>query len=171
MPMAREVNLPRDQKPVWPDRCLYCRAESPGHKTKFWTFAIGWWTVVLLSFGSIFVARVPACRSCARQMQLRRTVRWVVTTLIAAAAAIGAIWVLKSYTGPARIYLGVGIACIGILPFYFIEVLFPPVFDMTCFAKTVDYGFKDGMYALEFEMLNMQADEDELDLNEEDSLA
>lgn len=166
MPTSTDINLPKDQVPVWPDRCVCCRAESPGHRTKFWTFAIGWWTIVFLSYGGIFVARVPACKSCARKLQWGRAVRWILWAIIAGAAAIGAVWILRHYNGPMRIYLGVGIACLATLPLFFLEAMFPPAFDMTSYAKTVDYEFRDDMYAAEFEMLNMQTDKVDV-LNED----
>ena len=152
--MSVDVNLPRDYKPNWPDRCVVCRAEGPGHRTKIWTFAIGWWTIVLLTFGAIFVARVPACPACAKKLHTQRLIRLVVCIFFCVAGVAFAIWLLGNYTGPFRHYLAVGIALVGISPFILYEIVVPLAFDMTCFRKTVDYEFKDEMYALEFEMLN-----------------
>ena len=161
MPTSTDINLPRDQDPLWPDRCVCCRAAEPNHKTKVWTLAIGWWTILLLSFGSIFLTRVPACPGCARKMQFQRALRWIVCIAICCVGVAITIWLLRNYTGPARVYLATGIASISIIPFVIWESIFPPAFDMTCYKKSVDYEFKDPMYAMEFEMLNIQIDEDD----------
>lgn len=156
MPMSTDIKLDRKCRPLWPARCVCCGADHPNHTTRLWTFAIGWWTIVLLTWGVIHVVRVPACKSCARRMHRTRALQLLLTTAIAAAGVALAIWILGSYAGPFRKWLAVGIVIVFMSPYILWGVFFPPAFDMTCFAKTVDYEFEDEAYAYEFAELNAE---------------
>jgi len=65
-----------------------------------------------------------------------------------------AFWVLGAYGGPFRRWLALGIALVAMLPYFFLEAIFPHAFDLTCYAKTVDYQFRDRAYARAFARLN-----------------
>ena len=154
MPLSTDVNLPRDVKPRWPDRCVCCGRAGPGGTVRVWTASIGWWTVVLWQFRALYSVRVPACPPCGRRLRAARLARFVVTWALAIAGVAVAMWVLGSYQGAFRKPLGILIALVCLSPFLFWEVVFPPAFDVTCFRKTVDFEFRDPAYAAEFESMN-----------------
>lgn len=58
-------------------------------------------------------------------------------------------------------WLMMGTALVCLLPWYLWEIFFPPPFDMTAYADSVDYEFRDAEYAEEFALLNKAAGEAE----------
>jgi hypothetical protein len=158
MPHSFDVTLPKDQAPVFPDRCVVCGRPRPDRTIKLFTHSIGWWTVVFFSFGSIFSVRVPACRPCGWRLRTWRCggtltfialiafSMWLLTPVVSA-------WV----SGPLRKLVMMALLLVCGLPYFLWQFLFLPPFDVTAFAKTVDYEFRDREYAREFVILNKGA--------------
>jgi hypothetical protein len=157
MPMATEVNLPKDHDPIFPDRCVACGAEHPTATLRISTHSIGWWTVLLGHFGMPFTTEVPACPPCRRRIRLQRWLRFAITIAFVFAGASIALAILKNYRGLFRKWLAMAIAIVCLLPFILWETFFPPPIDLTAYSETVDYEFRDPEYAAEFAELNQGA--------------
>jgi 6-phosphofructokinase len=104
--------------------------------------------------GRPFSVVVPACRSCAWKLRLRRWLGLLMTLGAAAAAVAFAIWLLGPMRGLLGKWAAMGIALAVLAPYFVISTFFPPAFDLTCYAKRVDYEFADESYAIEFANLN-----------------
>lgn len=160
MTVSTDVNLPKGQPPVFPDRCVACGADHPGGAYRASTNAIGWWTLAFWTFGRRFTVEVPACEPCRDRM---RRQRWVQIVVDATAIVIGvsvAISLLHSYHGAFKKWLVLVITLVCLLPVVLWETVFPRAFDMTAFTDTVDYEFRDAAYAEEFALLNQPTVED-----------
>jgi hypothetical protein len=168
MPLSTDIRLPKSQTPVFPDACVVCSAEHPNHTVKIGTDAIGWWTIATLWFGPRFSVRVPACKSCAVRLQLRRWSAFLLTGVLA--------YLVLVHLGPLitphvpaglRKWALVAAVIICLLPLLLWEALFPPSMELTAYTDEVDYEFRDAGYALQFMMLNnndwYQANADQLD--------
>jgi len=154
MPLATTINLPREMEAAFPDRCIRCGAAGPERRIRIWTSTVSVWSVLSLLFSRPFSVRVPVCRACAPRLRIARLVRLILTLGIAAAGVAVALWVLESYDGPGRRYLGIGIAVVCMLPFFAWEAFFPPPIEITAYSRSVDYEFADDAYATEFAHLN-----------------
>jgi len=154
MPLSTDVKLPRDVEPVWPDACVRCGGPNHGHTTKLCTRTIGWWTYLLWIFGRMHSVRVPACERCAWRIQFGRVVAFLIIVAISVAGVALAMWLLSDDGGPAKRWLAMGVALLGIAPFVLWQVFFPPAIDITCYSETIEYEFRDGMYAMAFALLN-----------------
>jgi hypothetical protein len=161
MPLATDVNLPRDVEPIFPDRCIRCGAAGPERRIRIWTSTVSVWSILSLLFSRPFSVRVPLCRACAPRMRMARFARLILTLGLAAAGVAVAVWVLGSYEGPGRRYMAIGIAIVCMLPFFAWETVFPPPIDLTAYSATVDYEFADPAYAREFAQLNGAAVKEE----------
>ena len=42
MPLSTDVNLPKSQMPIFPDRCVACGQPQPGENIQVCTHALGW---------------------------------------------------------------------------------------------------------------------------------
>lgn len=153
MTFAHEVNLPRDQKPIWPNHCVCCFAEDPAHKTLSWTFSIGWHAILFWTPGTIHSTRVPICHQCRGKFHAKRAGKVVLSMLLCVIAVYFAFEVLGSYGGMFRKPLAMLISIGGMLPWFFWETFFPPAFDMFCYRKSVDYVFRDPRFAAAFRQL------------------
>ena len=157
MPLSTDVKLRRDYVPKFPDRCIACSQDAPGHLLRVSTHTIGLMTLVTLHWGSRFSAKVPVCRSCARAWRLQAWLRRVVTWTFAIVGVAVAFRVLSSYRGVFRRWIATGIAVACCLPLILWQTFFSPLVDLTAFAETVDYEFRDRDYADEFAALNEEA--------------
>lgn len=72
MPYSTDVNLPRNHKARFPDKCVVCGRSSPESTVRLITGSIGWWTWLLWHFGGVFTVTAPACSSCGRRLHLKR---------------------------------------------------------------------------------------------------
>lgn len=78
-------------------------------------------------------------------------------------------WLLGGYTGVWRTYFAIAIAISALAPFWAVRYFFPPIFDMSCFPKTVDYKFKNEPYANVFNEMNHYRIRNEVSADELDS--
>src|SRR5439155_11209867 len=154
MALSTDVNLPKTQQPVFPDRCVACGQEQPGNTMRVCTNAIGWWTITLWWFGPRFCVDVPACDGCRHTMRQQRWIRHVITWGLGIIGVVVAVSLLQWYRGPFKRWLALGVALTCMSPWFLWETVFPPVVDLTAYADTVDYEFQNADYAREFAALN-----------------
>ncbi|MGL4464114.1 MAG: hypothetical protein ACRC1K_18345 [Planctomycetia bacterium] len=157
MPMSTDVNLPKPHRAVFPDRCVACGVDSPGATFRAGTHAIGWWNFAFWTIGRRFTVDVPACESCAARMRRQRRLHFAVDVVAIAVGVVVAGSLLQWYQGPFKRWLMFGVVVVCLLPVIWWETLFPRPFGLTAFAETVDYEFRDPVYAAEFTALNADA--------------
>jgi hypothetical protein len=159
MPLSTDVNLPKSHKARFPNKCVVCGRPSPESTVRLITGTIGWWTWLLWHFGESFTVRAPACASCGWRLHLQRLAGLLVTIGLVV-VALWLVWPLVSEQVPraARKWIALGLALICISPQIIWRTLFPYPFDITCFADSVDYEFRDEDIAQEFAELNQDAE-------------
>ena len=155
MALSTDVRLHRDRGPVFPDRCVACGRGQPDASFRIRRRPTRWLSVLTaLPGGRRTEVHAPACAPCVARMTSRRVVSLVVTILLVTLGVFLALGALGSYDGPFKKPLGIGGALLALVPWILVEVLWPPVFDITVFRDTVDYEFADADYADEFEAMN-----------------
>jgi hypothetical protein len=155
MALSIDVTLPRSQTPVFPDRCVACGFPFPEGFIRVGTNSIGWWTILLWTHGTRFSVEVPACETCRRKMIRQRWGRLTVGGIFVAVGVGVAVYVLgSSLRKPFRRWVGLGVALLCMLPWFVWELVFPRPIDLTAFAHSVNYEFRDEDYAEEFAELN-----------------
>jgi hypothetical protein len=159
MPVSTDVNLPKCHKPVFPDRCVACGAPGPDATYRAGTNAIGWWTLAFWVPGRRFSVDVPACTPCRRRMRRQWWVQLAVNAAVILAGCGVALFLLDGFQGALKRWLGLGVVLACLTPVVLWETYFPRPIDLTAYAKTVDYEFRDPEYAAEFSALNRPAEE------------
>jgi len=154
MALSTDVSLPKKQEPRFPDSCVSCGRGEPEDSYRVRTNAIGWWTFTSFSFGRKFVAEAPACIPCADAMGRRRWRSRAISLVFMVLGVALALTLFGDMEGPARRYVAMGVVLLVLAPHMIVEVIWPPVFDVTAFKKTVDYEFASFDYAFEFAELN-----------------
>ena len=61
---------------------------------------------------------------------------------------------LRNYRGPLKKWLAMGLALACLAPVFLWEALRPAAIDLTAYADSVDYEFRDADYAHEFAALD-----------------
>ncbi len=154
MPLSTDINLPKGHRPVFPNRCIACGSPDPGSVYRVSTHAIGWWTVVFMSWGKRFAVDAPACEACRRRLRRQWWMRLAVNVAFIAAGILAAFYVLHGVQGGWKRPVMVGIVIVSLLPLCLWELLTPRPIDLTAYSETVDYEFRDPAYAAEFAALN-----------------
>jgi hypothetical protein len=152
--MSYDIKLPLGMVPTFPDSCINCGCEAPGAFLEYDTNAIGWWTIVFISFGKKHRILVPACSSCKRQLRRNRLLRLSLALVLLGIGSLLAIHLLHNYHGPFKTHIAILIALPFLAPYIAWELKYPPPFDLTAYSETIDYEFRDAGYASEFAMLN-----------------
>jgi hypothetical protein len=159
MPLATDVNLPKNHAARFPSRCVVCGAPSPESTVRLMTGSIGWWTWLLWHFGNPFTVRAPACKHCSWRLHLTRVSSSLITIAgIAAACWLFWPWVSAKVPRPARKWALMGLALACLLPQFLYEMVFPHPFSITAYSDSVDYEFRDRQMAIEFALLNLDAE-------------
>jgi hypothetical protein len=159
MALSTDVNLPKSHKARFPDKCAICGRPSPESTVRLITGSIGWWTWLLWHFGKPFTVRAPACTFCGWRLQLQRLADLLVTIGL----LFVALWVVLPLVSQhlprrARKWIAMGLAMVCILPQIIWRTLSPHPIDITCFADSVNYEFRDEHIAQEFAELNQDAE-------------
>ncbi len=163
MALSTDFELPIEQEPQFPDRCIVCGKESPDQNFRITSHRIGWWTVLLFAFGSPHTVRVPACTSCGWRMRLARWTNWLLSGVLFLVAGFILIPIIGPLVPPAiRKYAIVAGVIVCLTPLFLWELFFPPVFDITVTSKNVTYEFRDPAWALMFAVENDLADPGEV---------
>jgi hypothetical protein len=85
----------------------------------------------------------------------QRWVKLVVEAILVAHGVCFAAYLLGgSLRGPFKRWLALGIALLCMLPWFVWETVFPRPIDLTAYAQSVNYEFRDEDYAEEFAELN-----------------
>ena len=158
MPLSTDVNLPKQHKARFPDKCVVCGYTSPPSTVRLITGTIGWWSWLLWVFGKPFTVKAPACTVCGWRLHLQRLVSLFITIGLIV-VAFWFLWPLVSDQLPrtARKWIMMGLALLCLAPQIFYEVYFPQPFDITAYSDSVDYEFRDEDMAYEFADLNEDA--------------
>lgn len=159
MAESTDINLPRTYSPRFPDRCVVCGCQSPNSHVRLITGSIGWWTWLFWWWGKPFIAKAPSCAGCAWKLHGLRFISLAVTIVI----TVAAFWLIWPHFKEAvprgiRKWAMMGLALVCLLPQIIFEVLFAKPFDITAYAESVDYEFTSKDYAVDFAMLNANAE-------------
>ncbi len=156
MSLSTDITLPKDTKPVFPDKCIVCHAKPDStlriaHNSQ--NPIVAFFVPLLTLFGWSRV-EVPICRSCKLRFRFQRWGREIVCwTLI-----IVLIWWLmphfKDWSGLTRNLVVGALALAALAAFVLAETIWPRIFDTTAHGQSVDYEFASAEYAAEFEALN-----------------
>ena len=160
MPASTDVNLPKSHFPLFPNRCVACGADHPAVTYRAGTNAIGWWMLAFWSFGRRFTVEIPSCEPCRDRMRRQRWLQFAVNGVVIAASVVVAGSLFQWYQGPFKRWLMLGTVLVFLIPVMLWETFFPRAFDMTAYASTVDYEFRDPDYAAEFARLNRRSEND-----------
>jgi hypothetical protein len=151
---SHDVKLPRTAKLRWPDRCVVCDRESPGHRFGFASHRITWFSSVTMTFGERERSYVPACKACSTRLRVEVVVRAVLTLIVALAIVY---LLLRVFGRPSGIWgqlTLVGYAALGVVPRVVASVFFPLPFDVTPYTENIVYEFRSQRLAEEFAALN-----------------
>ncbi len=155
MALSTDITLPRTQTPVFPDRCVACGVPCPETFIRVGTHSIGWWTILFWTHGARFSVNVPTCEPCRGKMIRQRWVRLAVEAIFVAVGVSVAVYVLGgSLRGPLKRWLALLIVLLCMLPWFVWELVFPRPIDLTAYAHSVNFEFRDEDYAEEFAELN-----------------
>lgn len=160
MTISSEVSLPRSHKPRFPGRCVVCGCNAPGSSTRIRAGKIGGWVTWLFWWlQRPFIVAAPACNWCGWKLHGRRLLSSLLTISIAA-VALCFVWPSISQHVPRglRPFVGTALVAVCLLPLWMIEALFASPFNATVHPDSVDYEFTANDYALEFVMLNSDAE-------------
>ena len=155
-PLVRRLS--RWLTPKFPDRCVLCGADSPGHAARF--FADGQYGPLFfhlfLSFddGKKSIT-APACPGCALASRIGGLWRFAVAATFGTLAA----WLLFWVVPPARAFDELKILSVvlaAIMPILAWNRLFPPKFILAADNDAGDFHFHfcDASYAAAFDALN-----------------
>jgi len=148
MPRSTNIQLAKTYDPKFPDTCIGCGGMAPGASIELRRKDLE---------GGHVIVQIPACPVCATRLRRKHRVETALTWIIAGIGIVVAQWLLRSYEGPFKKWLAVGIAVIGFVPMVIWRLLFPLEFNMTVLGNTVTYAFRDPAYAQEFVMRNFAA--------------
>jgi hypothetical protein len=160
MPLSTDIKLPKTVTPIFPDRCVACGVPDPGSHLRVGTNAIGWSTLAFWTFGARFSVNVPACEECHQRMIRQRWLRRFVCGIFMVVGFGVAVSALGSFRGPVKRWLAMGIVLACMIPWFVWETFSPRPIDLTAYADSVQYEFRDEDYADEFLELNQDALDD-----------
>ncbi len=159
MPMSTEVNLPRKHKARFPDSCVVCGAASPSSETTLSTSSLSWMMALFWWWGKRVKITAPACELCGYKLRYYRSASTLVTALVTL-FVLTTIWPALEANVPAglRKWAILGIVLVFCIPFFLVETFWPVAFDITAYDKSIDYEFRNSDDAIEFAMLNSDAE-------------
>jgi len=171
MVMSFDVKLPRDVQPVFPQHCCRCMAPSPDARMRFSASRFSWWQVLFVWLWWLRKPvrhEVPVCSDCRPRMR-RRKVLEVLAIIAIAVVAILLVMPRMKDAGVGRQWQKLGaIAAFFVigLPFFVMQAVWPPAFDMTVGEDEVEYEFGNHDFAAAFLVENAE----HLDLVDEQDL-
>lgn len=154
--MSFDVRLLKNHNALFPNRCIGCGFDAELTK-RFSVRTMGWLTPLAGPIGSPFRVDVPICDSCRWQVNSQRIFRWATVIVIVAMVVWIAMPLLANVDRQLRYLLILGIGFVCLTPLMLWESLFPPIFDLMPYKKTVTYQFRNRQYAHEFSQLNQDA--------------
>lgn len=149
--------LPRNVPPRFPDRCIRCFEPRPDRHVTLWVTSspmLAWVVPIALLFSKVTRVRMPACRRCAWKMRFRR-MGSVAAMLALVTLAFGLVHALGKDWHRLLRRLGSAVAAIAFLiPFWLLEMRFPPPLILTIEEERLKYEFDLFEFAYEFRELN-----------------
>src|SRR5688572_17329319 len=127
MAFSTDLQLPRDQAPVFPARCIRCD-EAPTTTYGVTTHSIGWWSALLVA-GRKHRVEVPACAACVGGLRRQRRVRFVIMMGFLIAGVLLAMRLLHVGAGIAGRWIVGVIAIAACMPWFAWELFCPPAVD------------------------------------------
>ena len=172
---THDIKLPGNKRPQWPDRCVCCETEHPGHKAKIAVTGsrstLGWTMEAAdLAIGDTGIQgtnvrvkiEVPCCAKCAVALERRhlwKTVALYASGILGAAACFGIIVWGNAHGLSSRLttFLGVvALLALVVAPVVY-ELRNPPAFTITPLEGRVTYEFASALCAEEFARANEDA--------------
>jgi hypothetical protein len=136
------VTIPRHIQPKFPDNCIICGAEHPISYTrliardglKWHRLWAGWFTMW-----------IPCCRICGLRLQLWRILDLIQTLIIGGASFAFCFFYMlpRGYAGWVCGLTTLGLCIIGFIALFLWNRIFPPAFNISPHAHTVEYEFLD----------------------------
>jgi hypothetical protein len=155
MPLSIDIRLPKNVKPVFPNRCVYSGEVNPdsevflivNSQNPFLSFL----APILLLFGWRRV-RAPIHRRHKLKFYLQNYGRDIVMFVLVCVL----MWkIMPSFSkGSFRKFKVAGMVLAALSPWIFFEVFFPRRFNVTAGATWIEYEFASHEYAAEFHELN-----------------
>ena len=159
MTLSTDVNLPRTHRAVFPDECLICGRVVPGARLRLFTSTLGWWTVIFWWYGKPFMVTVPACRRCG----LRHHARSAIGVLISLAAVLVVyyfVWPYLEDLVPRSLqrWVVMLLTLVCLIPYFVFETVCARPIAITAYAGSVDYQFASRRRAVNFALINRDAE-------------
>jgi len=159
MALSTDVNLPRSHAAQFPNRCVVCGRRNHASHVRLITGTLGWWTWLLWIWGKPFTVKAPACKGCGWKLHGLRLISLCATIAIGF-AVLWFIWPFVKDSVPRGLqkWAMMGLALLCLLPKLVIDIFFAKPFDITAYADNVDYEFVSKTYAIDFAILNSDAE-------------
>lgn len=159
--MARAISvlLRPGGQPVFPDRCIVCQRESPGHTIAIAENEASLWGLIVPGLARIGLVKLrrfdlSICASCKPRIHLQRWGR-VAGALAIIAVVLALIYPrLHGYSPLGRRVIAIGIVFLAIFPFTLYEAFAPRFFNVKISADHVLFDFLSDVYARNFVELN-----------------
>lgn len=158
MKPSTDVTLPRDYRPVFPDKCIVCH-NSPDSTIGIARNAqnpfVVFFVPILMLFGWSRV-EIPICKRCKFRFRLQRWGRELTGWLLMLVAC-SFIWpYFRTWPSLTRKIVVAALVIVVVSPHFLIEVFWPRIFDTTADSDSIDYEFASEEYADEFAVLNIE---------------
>ncbi len=169
---SHDISLRGNQRPRFPDLCVSCERERPGHYARFGVTGsqdtLGWTldAAALATTGAVLQGtnvrvqmQVPCCANCSPALERRHTMKTVALYVSGALGAVVMVLVIifgNSQHWPSGITVTLAIAlllAVLLVPVVW-ELRDPPSFTITPLGNSVNYEFKSEKCAKLFRALN-----------------
>ena len=161
MNMGHDISLRIGAKPRFPDRCVVCGRESPGHHMEVRDYEFKWWMTFFwwMHWSRAYSVVAPICPACHRKYRREVWIRRIITWAYIAVACVVAFPMFEMFPRWIRKYAAMGVVLVLFLPFAIVSVVYPLPFEVEVDGKNVEFKFRRADYAEEFAELNL-ADEE-----------
>lgn len=160
MKTSTNITLPKDQTPIFPDKCIVCHAK-PTSTTKAFKSSTNAWLAFIFPPVQLFdwmSVKVPICRSCKFRFHFqdwgREVAFWVYLIIVF-------IWLIPNLDGWSQItklFIIGSIILIAIIPYMLLDHFWPRILSFESSEDAVTYEFASNIYASEFEKSNLEID-------------
>lgn len=157
MPQVYSISLRRYEKPRFPKRCVICGQDHPDEKVGVSDFAVSWFSFLSDIPDDWASVQVPIHYRCKWRFRARRWGTRLVYLVLAGLICWQTLpWIKLQMQGRLpRIAEKIVIAVL-LIPVAFLEVIFPPAFDVTFFEESVEFDFLDPVYCQDFRERNAE---------------
>lgn len=155
MALSHDVRLRRATEVVFPDECVVCGAEGPGHATRVFTRETFNGLMGIGREGDPFVD-VPSCPRCSRKIRAGAGVSLGVGFVSANLMYffVADPYLLEPSEGLWHWFAWLATPFVCVLPWVLWRVCFPPAFSIDTDDAWVEFEFRKAAYAEAFERLN-----------------